>query len=519
MQESNEGLAGTKPLVVAVVGPTNEGKTSLLRTLTNDPDFGHVNAFTGTTVRAEVQKVFYRGVVEILQLIDTPGFQTSSEILELVLDASSSRGGAYELSDILAAIPLDDEDFRHDLRAWREIERCDVVIFVANVAEDPKKSLLKNTLELLRHIGKPTLVAYNNLGNGPGDEGAQLSATGTPENYQSAWDETLRRNSFFLVQRYDAHRRSFLDEVDLFEKLVALAREPQTQRALRLEIAERQARERRRLGDSRRLLADALVDVVAFRLIETNVEPDNWQSRQRELEASLRERVLQREHRAQSAILETWGFKLGSLARETLVVEDESLETDDLFDHDVKKSGAVGVGVGAAIGAIADIASAGLSFGTGLTIGAFLGGLLGGGGVMAYNSKYDRKRKRLSTRVQPRVVAAFLARGVDLIHKLEQRGKAVDDAMQTTVSAQPKSIEVPNVTRMLEACSRFPGYSRLNVDKSTLGAFDLDWRAPLAWLSGEERKPREEVVTALAEELRRVLPDDEERRGGTHGGM
>ena len=79
---TSEQLSELKPLVVAVVGPTNEGKTSLLRTLTNDPDFGHVNAFTGTTVRAEIQKVFYRGIAEILQLIDTPGFQTSSEIME-----------------------------------------------------------------------------------------------------------------------------------------------------------------------------------------------------------------------------------------------------------------------------------------------------------------------------------------------------------------------------------------------------------------------------------------------------
>ena len=73
---TSEQLSELKPLVVAVVGPTNEGKTSLLRTLTNDPDFGHVNAFTGTTVRAEIQKVFYRGIAEILQLIDTPGFSS-----------------------------------------------------------------------------------------------------------------------------------------------------------------------------------------------------------------------------------------------------------------------------------------------------------------------------------------------------------------------------------------------------------------------------------------------------------
>ena len=74
MQVTNEELRALKPLVVAVVGPTNEGKTSILRTLTSDPNFGLVNAYNGTTVRAEIQKIFYKGVVEILQLVDTPGY-------------------------------------------------------------------------------------------------------------------------------------------------------------------------------------------------------------------------------------------------------------------------------------------------------------------------------------------------------------------------------------------------------------------------------------------------------------
>ena len=506
---TSEQLSELKPLVVAVAGPTNEGKTSLLRTLTNDPDFGHVNAFTGTTVRAEVQRVFYRGIVEILQLIDTPGFQTSSEIMELVQASPEveARGGEYELSDILRAIPLDDEDFRHDLRAWREIERSDVVVFVANIAEDPSKSLLKNTLNLLQHSGKPTLVAFNNLGTVENAE----SASPVQKNFQKEWDLALRRNSFFLVQQYDAHRRSFQNEVSLFEKLIALAQDPLTQRVLRMEMGERKARERRRLNDSRTILAEMLLDVAAFRATENNVELSDWQKRLEQLEGALREKVLQREHKAQEALLEVWGFKFGMLKRETLVVDDESHEKDDLFDKDVKKSGALGAGVGAAIGAIADVASAGLTFGTGLTIGAFLGGLLGGGGVMAYNSKYDRKRKRISTRVQKRVVDALTSRGIELVRKLQTRGKAMEDAMPATIVAQPATIDVPSLMRTLEKYARNPNYSTLNSTRSTTGLASVDWRRlpGASLISGEAYKTREEAVAELAEELRKALPDVE----------
>ena len=107
---TQDELNRVTPLVVAIVGPTNEGKTSILRTLTNDPEFGCVNAYTGTTIRAEMQRVFCRGAAEILLLIDTPGFQTSSEILENVTENSlaQDQDGEYTLSDILAAIPTED---------------------------------------------------------------------------------------------------------------------------------------------------------------------------------------------------------------------------------------------------------------------------------------------------------------------------------------------------------------------------------------------------------------------------
>ncbi|MBQ5788884.1 MAG: 50S ribosome-binding GTPase, partial [Thermoguttaceae bacterium] len=183
MNVTSEELRALKPIVVATIGPTNEGKTSLLRTLTGDPNFGLVNAFNGTTVRAEIQKVFYRGIAEILQLVDTPGFQTSGEILETLAEDAEveARGGAFGLDDVLRVIPRNDDDYRHDLRAWNEVARCDVVILVANVVEDPNQSLIKHTLSILKNVGKPVVVAYNNLGdaNDGGEKGENGGASGS----------------------------------------------------------------------------------------------------------------------------------------------------------------------------------------------------------------------------------------------------------------------------------------------------------------------------------------------------
>ena len=341
---TQDELNRVTPLVVAIVGPTNEGKTSILRTLTNDPEFGCVNAYTGTTIRAEMQRVFCRGAAEILQLIDTPGFQTSSEILENVTENSlaQDQDGEYTLADILAAIPTEDEDFRHDLRAWREIEKCDVVLFVANIAEDPRRSLLKSTITLLQHIGKPTLVAYNNLG-------VQGDAGGTSADFRKEWDATLFQKRFFLVQCYDAHRRVFSDEVALFEKLVALSRDPLTRRVLRMELEDRKARERRRLEESRRIIAELLLDVATCRYEASNVDSSQLQGLLKQLQGRLTESVMRRELKAQAELLKTWGFRPSVLNRELLQVEgrggsQRAAQERRVSRGDDRRDGGVGCG-------------------------------------------------------------------------------------------------------------------------------------------------------------------------------
>src|SRR5687768_14634482 len=77
------------PLRAAVVGHTNAGKTSLLRTLTRNVRFGEVSDRPGTTRDVEgcALKVGGRSVLE---LFDTPGLEDSIALLDLI---ESSRSG------------------------------------------------------------------------------------------------------------------------------------------------------------------------------------------------------------------------------------------------------------------------------------------------------------------------------------------------------------------------------------------------------------------------------------------
>lgn len=61
----------SKPLSLAVVGHTNTGKTSLMRTLLRDSDFGEVKNAAATTRHVE-QAAISDGHNVLVYLYDTP---------------------------------------------------------------------------------------------------------------------------------------------------------------------------------------------------------------------------------------------------------------------------------------------------------------------------------------------------------------------------------------------------------------------------------------------------------------
>ena len=70
-------------LRVAVVGHTNTGKTSLLRTLARDVGFGEVSDSAGTTRHVEGLRLMADGVPAV-ELFDTPGLEDAIALLEFI---------------------------------------------------------------------------------------------------------------------------------------------------------------------------------------------------------------------------------------------------------------------------------------------------------------------------------------------------------------------------------------------------------------------------------------------------
>ncbi|MDO4586699.1 MAG: DUF3482 domain-containing protein [Planctomycetia bacterium] len=501
MKITSDELRNLKPIIISVIGPTNEGKTSVLRTLTGDPNFGEINAYTGTTIRAEIQKVFYKRIVELLQLIDTPGFQMSGKILERIWAHKKTNEESlhFNLNDILEAIPFKEEDFLHDYRAWKEIARSDLIIFVVNVAESPDQSLIRDSLILLKHSAKPVIAVFNNVHK------QNVIALDQKEidNNLLLWRKRLQNDGFHLSQIYDAHQRDFQNEFELFEKIAVYLNDPLQIKVLKLEMQERKNREFRRLDLSRKAIAELLVDVACYQECEVNIDKDRLRVSMEELEEKLKKNILIREHKSHQSLLDIWDFRLGILNRQMLTLKDEQAELNHLFGEKVrdhfKLGSSIGAGIGATIGLTLDIALAGLSLGTGTLIGGALGGMLGGSVAGFYNIKYDKKDKKIFIQPEKELITILLSRSVDLVQKLQSRGKALEDGVQILVSADPEIISAPDLYDYIKKNSSFHSLSHIETVYSSKKLLDFT----------KENVNREEVIETIVEHLRSILPNPE----------
>src|SRR3546814_598418 len=134
---SQGGRTPMTPLLrIAVVGHTNTGKTSLLRTLTRDATFGTVSDRPATTRRVEGASLMIEGERRV-ELFDTPGLEDSIGLLER-LERMHDELGLGWLETIQKFLGSEDAagQYAQEAKALDQVLRSDVVLYVID-ARDP----------------------------------------------------------------------------------------------------------------------------------------------------------------------------------------------------------------------------------------------------------------------------------------------------------------------------------------------------------------------------------------------
>ncbi|ARP84853.1 GTPase/DUF3482 domain-containing protein [Bordetella genomosp. 9] len=423
-----------KMLQIAVVGHTNTGKTSLLRTLTRDTEFGEVADGPGTTRRVEGAKLRLDGRA-VLAWFDTPGMEDSIALLEYVEHLAGDRrlDGPDRIRLFLES-PEAQRRFEQEARVLGKMLECDAALYVID-ARDPVLGKHRDELALLAACGKPLLPVLNFV-HAPSHRAAQ-------------WREAMARLGLHALLEFDTVAPPLDGEQQLYDRLaVLLDRHAGVLRQLGAALA-RERRERHDAG--LHLIADLLVDVAALRLVS-----DADEAALRETTERLREQARRREQACVNALLGLYNFRPDDYAGDPLPLAGERWGMD-LFHPQALKDAGIEVGMGIAAGAMAgatvDLMLAGISLGTAALIGAAAGGMWQG---------IERFGKRLAARLRGRrelsvddaVLRLLALRERELLMALERRGHAAREPVRLDTADKDPWREAGLPPEIKEARSR-----------------------------------------------------------------
>lgn len=406
----------TLSLQVAVVGHTNTGKTSLLRTLTRKRAFGQVQPGPGTTRHVEGVRIEV-SAQGALSLFDTPGIEDSMALLDYIeglVGANHRIDGPERIQRFLDS-PEARARFEQEARVLRQLLRSEAGLYVIDV-RDPVLAKYKDELRILSWCGKPLLPVLNFLQHQP--------------TRIADWEAALADLGLHVQAHFDTVAPALDGEIQLYQKLSLLLN--QRYRFL-LEGLSTQLRQQRqqRLADAKLLLAECLVDVAAWQL-SCSAEPAELQAQVQAMQQLVRDR----EQRCVQALLTRYQFSPEDVLPQDFDVDGYRWGTD-LFHPEALKQLGVQIGKGLATGAVAgatfDLLTAGLSLGTGTLVGATVGGVWQG--VNQWGQKImQRWRGQADLAVSDEVLRALALRQLALIRALEQRGHAAQTPITLAVT-------------------------------------------------------------------------------------
>ncbi len=431
-----------RSLAMAVVGHTNTGKTSLIRTLSQQRDFGEVADRGGTTRQVSAMPLAVDGRT-LIELYDSPGLENAPGLIETLEQLPGSRhGGPERLRRLLDDAELS-RQFDQEARVLGLMLSVDIGLVVID-AREPVLEKYQDELAILGMSARPLL--------------AVLNFTAHADSRENQWRQALAEVGLHNTVAFDAQVRDAATEQHLFQNLVSLL--PDHQAVLQQWMDHRTTEEQQRQLASLQAIARLLLDAAACRLYFQRAVPDD---RERTLE-QLRGRVAEREQACVDTLLDLYRFGQDDYQGDALPLDDgrwtsHPLDPESLAHYGIKTG--KHLGAGASAGALVDISTGGLSLGAGTLLGAALGA--GTGLVRSAGGEWvDRARGRGRLSVDDGALKLLLTRQLALLDALTRRGHA---STRSLVAELPRDWQSRALPATLRRARHHPEWSSLNEER------------------------------------------------------
>ncbi|KAA0915922.1 DUF3482 domain-containing protein [Psychrobacter sp. ANT_WB68] len=416
-------IASGEALKLAVVGHTNTGKTSLLRTLLRDVYFGEVKNEAATTRHVEQAKLTDSQTGEVLvALYDTPGLEDASGLMDWLEDNTASRrDGIERLQQFLAADIArgsesnvsNDYDYSQEAKVIRQLLASDMAIYVVD-AREPVLGKYKDELTILSWAAIPVMPVFN--------------FTDSQDANIDEWQTMLARRNLHISTRFDSVAFEFEDEMRLWQNLATMLTHSEMLEQLMVRRTENWAQ---LYDEANIIIADFLLNVAAF--VREITEDDDPMP----VLEQMQEAVRQSERAMQHNLLNLYKFYDNAVAATPFELQAYQ---QDPFDPELLKSYGIRTTSGAAAGALLGLGIDAAALGTTLGLGAAIGGIAGG--LLSNTSSIaDRITGVKRLYIDPATLTLLATRAIDLLTALRHRGHAATDATQLLYKGEKSSLE------------------------------------------------------------------------------
>jgi len=337
----------------AVLGHPNEGKSSVVSTLTED-DSVRISPIPGETraCRNYPVKIDSR---EIIRFVDTPGFQQPRKTLEWL---TAFQGPPADMAAVFIAAHAGNPDFSHETELFSPLAQGAGIVFVVDGSR-PLRRVDIMEMEILRITGLPRMAVINTKEHDRAE-------------FLDDWKHEARKH-FNTVRLFDAHRATYAERIDLLESLKHI--DPEWQPMLQEVITAFRGDWQRRADHAASVISDLLVAAAGHAVTTTCTDASQVDQARTRLEQQYKADIHRFETSAFQEIRKQFKHNLFDVD-----LPAHSIVNEDLFSKKAWRVlglspwhlAAAGAAGGGLVGANIDLALAGHSLGAFTAIaGAF----------------------------------------------------------------------------------------------------------------------------------------------------
>ena len=354
----------------AVLGHPNEGKSSVVSTLTED-DRIRVSRIPGETTESTPYTVKIDGK-DIIRFVDTPGFQVPKQTLAWF---RKYEGNPEHIVESFIQTFENDPFYADDCELLKPVARGAGIIYVVDGSRPVRDDDLAE-MEILRLTGRPRMAVINSKTH--------------EKDYTLDWRNEFRKH-FNAIRIFNSNTADFMERIKMLESLKAIDQE--WEQRLSDVISAFHADQRKRNDLACAAICRALEQSLSFSLSEPVPEEGDLDT--------LKERLNEKYQAHIKGFEEQMFKKIRSLFKHHLFeyhLPDYSILNHDLFSKQTwellglttEQLAAAGAILGGTMGAVIDTAAAGHTFG----IFTAIGGILGAGSALFSGKKMTGNRSR-----------------------------------------------------------------------------------------------------------------------------